>query len=259
LLAVDRVMASPIPTGGGFIEIAHGRVSVPAPATAELLTGIPLAESAVQAELTTPTGAAIAATLCESFGPLPAMAVERIGYGAGTRDLAEQPNVLRLLVGTSDHAASESSGGAAAGAGVLSDTVTLFETNVDDITGEAIGYCIERLWQAGALDVTTAAIAMKKNRPGVALSVMCHAADADKIETVLFRETTTLGVRRSEVRRRVLARRKTQVQTPYGPIDGVVADLPGGGEKFSPEYESCRKAAAEHGVSLGEIWKAVGR
>lgn len=259
LLGVDRVVASPIPTGGGFIQIAHGRVSVPAPATAELLTGIPLAASAVPAELTTPTGAAIVATLAESFGPLPAMAVERIGYGAGTRELAEQPNVLRLLVGTVADLSDEHPHSAAAGAGVSSETVTLFETNVDDITGEAIGYCIERLWQAGALDVTTTAVAMKKNRPGVAIAVMCHAADADKIETVLFRETTTLGVRRSEVRRRVLPRRKTQVQTPYGLIDGVVADLPGGGEKFSPEYESCRRAAAEHGVSLGEIWKAVGR
>ncbi|MEX2188745.1 MAG: nickel pincer cofactor biosynthesis protein LarC [Pirellulales bacterium] len=264
LLGVDRVLCSPVPTGGGFIEIAHGRVSVPAPATAELLTGIPLADSIVQAELTTPTGAAIVATLAESFGPLPAMAIEKIGFGAGTRELTEQPNVLRLLVGATTDVAGDSTSGLASGAattggGVMSETVTMFETNVDDITGEAIGYCIERLWQAGALDVTTTAIAMKKNRPGVALSVMCRAADADKIETVLFRETTTLGVRRSEVRRRVLARRKTQIQTAYGPIDGVVADLPGGGEKFSPEYESCRKAAAQHGVSLGEIWKSIGR
>jgi pyridinium-3,5-bisthiocarboxylic acid mononucleotide nickel chelatase len=257
LLGVDRIVASPIPTGGGQIEIAHGRVSVPAPATAELLTGIPIAESTIQSELTTPTGAAIVATLVESFGPLPAMAIERIGYGAGTRDLAEQANVLRLLVGNAAGTLATGGAGSAAAAAVLSETVALVETNLDDMTGEAIGHCIEKLWQAGAVDVTTTAITMKKNRPGVALAVMCHAADAEKIETILFRESTTLGVRRSEVRRRVLSRRKVQVQTKYGPVDGILAQLPGGGEKFSPEYESCRKVAAEHGVTLREVWRSV--
>lgn len=257
LLGVDRIVASPIPTGGGTIEIAHGRVSVPAPATAELLTGIPLAESSVQAELTTPTGAAIVATLAESFGPLPAMRIERIGLGAGTRELAEQANVLRLVVGEVDGGPMAASIGQAADGAVQCDTVTLIETNVDDMTGEAIGHCLERLWQAGALDVTTTAIGMKKSRPGVAISVMCRPEDASRIETILFRETTTLGVRRTEVRRRVLARRKVQAQTPYGTIDGIVAELPGGGEKFSPEYESCRIAAAAHGVTLAEVYKAL--
>jgi uncharacterized protein (TIGR00299 family) protein len=256
LLGVDRIVASAIPTGGGQIEIAHGRVSVPAPATAELLVGIPLAESPVQKELTTPTGAAIVATLVDSFGQLPAMKIERIGLGAGTRELAEQANVLRLVVGT---AAGEvaAAGDQQSSSAVQCDTVTLIETNLDDMTGEAIGHCIERLWQAGALDVTTAAIAMKKNRPGVALAVMCHAADAEAIETILFRESTTLGVRRSEVRRRVLARRKVQVQTKYGPVDGILAQLPGGGEKFSPEYESCKQVAAKHGVTLREVWRSI--
>lgn len=257
LLGVDRIVASAIPTGGGTIEIAHGKVSVPAPATAELLTGIPLAESSVQVELTTPTGAAIVATLAESFGPLPAMKIERIGLGAGTRELAEQANVLRLIVGEVESGQGAVDGGQTADSAVQCDTVTLIETNVDDMTGEAIGYCLEQLWQAGALDVTTTPIGMKKNRPGVALAVMCHPSDAERIETLLFRETTTLGVRRTDVRRRVLARRKVQVSSPYGEIDGVVADLPGGGEKFSPEYESCRKAAAEHGVSLAEVYKSL--
>jgi uncharacterized protein (TIGR00299 family) protein len=255
LLGVERLIVSPVPTGNGTIQIAHGRVSVPAPATAELLTGIPLAASPVQTELTTPTGAAIAVTLADSFGSLPPMLIERIGLGAGTRELSEQANVLRLLVGTVS--GTQRTLGDEPTSAVLWDTVTLIETNLDDMTGEAIGHCLEKLWQAGAFDVTTAPIGMKKNRPGVALAVMCHPADAESIEAILFRETTTLGLRRSEVRRRVLARRKVQTPTPYGLIDGVLAELPGGGQKYSPEYESCRKAAAAHNVSLSDIYRSL--
>ena len=178
---MDRLVASPVPTGSGRVRIAHGEVSIPAPATAELLRDIPLAESAIACELTTPTGAAILATLVDAFGPLPSMTNERIGDGAGQRDLDEQANLLRLLVG---EAAGQPPG----------DQVCVLETNLDDTSGELIGYCITRLWEAGALDVYTTAIQMKKNRPGVKLSLMCRAAQVEAMEAILFQETTTLGV-----------------------------------------------------------------
>jgi uncharacterized protein (TIGR00299 family) protein len=247
LLGVERIVASPIPTGRGFVTIAHGRCSIPAPATAELLTGIPLATSEVEAELTTPTGAAIAATLVESFGPVPPMRIGRIGYGAGTRELAEQPNILRLIVGT---AAEESPS---------LEQIWVVETNVDDASGELIGYCTSRLWEAGALDVYTTAIAMKKNRPGVVVTALCNAADIERIEAVLFRETTTLGVRRWPVNRRKLDRRKHEVQTPWGTIDGVLALMPGHPPSFSPEFETCRRVAEEKNVPLRVVIDAAAK
>ncbi len=247
LLGVERVFASPIPTGHGFVTIAHGRCSIPAPATAELLTGVPLAASEVEAELTTPTGAAIVATLVESFGPVPPMRFERIGCGAGTRELTEQPNILRLMVGT---AADETA---------ALEQIWIVETNLDDASGELIGYCTSRLWEAGALDVYTTAIQMKKNRPGVVLSVLCNAAEIERIEAVLFRETTTLGVRRWPASRRKLDRRRHEVMTLWGPIDGVLALLPGHPPSFSPEYETCRRIAEERNVPLRLVIEAAQR
>jgi len=244
LLGVERVVASAVPTGTGKVEIEHGILSVPAPATAELLTGIPLAESPVRCELTTPTGAAILATLAHSFGPMPSMVIERIGYGAGHRDLDEQPNVLRLFVGE----AVDAPGG---------EQVWVLETNLDDISGELIGYCTTRLWQAGALDVFTTAIQMKKNRPGVKLSVLCHAGDTDAIESILFQETTTLGVRRWPVSRNVLVRRSHRVVTEWGPIEGKLGWLGGSSPRFAPEFESCRRVASEHGVPLRAVYEAA--
>ncbi len=245
LLGVDRVVASAVPTGCGRVRIAHGEVSIPAPATAELLCGIPVAESAIEAELTTPTGAAILAALAERFGPVPSMTVRRIGYGAGQMDLPEQANVLRLILGeVADVAAEE-------------DAVCLVETNLDDTSGEVIGYACSRLWQAGALDVFTTAIQMKKNRPGITLSVLCRAADAPAMEDVLFRETTTLGVRRWPVARQVLARKTHRVATPWGEVEGKVGFPVDGPPRFSPEFESCRRVAAEHDRPLREVYDAA--
>ena len=246
LLGVERIVCSPVPTGTGFVEIAHGRCSIPAPATGELLTGVPLAESSVPFELTTPTGAAILAALVHSFGPVPAMKIERIGYGAGQRDLEEQPNLLRLLVGE-----ASTSGPADAG-----EQVWIVETNLDDISGELVGYTTTRLWEAGALDVYTTAIQMKKNRPGVMLSVLCNAADVQRIEAILFRETTTLGIRRWPVSRHKLRREAGQVSTPWGPVSGMIAWL-GETARFSPEFESCRKVADEQGVPLKAVYEAA--
>jgi uncharacterized protein (TIGR00299 family) protein len=246
LLGIERVVASPIPTGHGFIEIAHGRCSIPAPATAELLAGVPLAASQVEAELTTPTGAAIVATLVKEFGPPPPMTIQSIGYGAGQRDLKEQPNLLRVLIG-------QASGEAAI------EQLVMLETNLDDIPGEQIGYALELLMAAGALDVTTTAIGMKKSRPGVMLSVLCRPADVDKLEAIMFHETTTLGVRRVRVGRHALARESRRVGTPYGPVPGKLATLPGGAKRFSPEYEACRQIAAAKNVPLREVFEAAQR
>jgi len=246
LLGVDRIVASPVPTGTGYIKIAHGRVSVPAPATAELLRGIPLVETSINSELTTPTGAAILATVADSFGPLPGMRIETIGYGAGTAELREQANVLRLIVGESED-------------GLATDQIWVLETNLDDISGELIGHCTTKLAEAGALDVYTTAVQMKKNRPGVVLTVLCPALLVNKLEKIIFRETTTLGVRRWPVSRHKLERRPYQVETPWGPVAGKLAWIAGMPESFSPEYESCREVAEKHQVPLKDVFEAARR
>ena len=244
LLGAERLVASPVPTGCGTVTIAHGQCSLPAPATAELLRGIPLAESSVPCELTTPTGAAILATLADTFGPMPAMRIERIGYGAGSRELKQQPNLLRLLVGETTQSSP-------------TDRVWMLETNLDDLSGEMIGYCIGRLWDAHALDVYTTPIQMKKNRPGVKLSVLCRESDVDPLEHILFSETTTLGVRRWPLQRHVLARQKHTVQTPWGPVEGKVRWQTGHPPRFAPEFEACRRIAAEHEVPLRAVYEAA--
>jgi uncharacterized protein (TIGR00299 family) protein len=246
LLGVERIVASHVPTGTGFIEIAHGRCSIPAPATAELLQGVPLAASTVECELTTPTGAAILATLVESFGPLPAMTIERIGYGAGQKDLESQANLLRLLVGRSSDSQAD-------------ERLWIVETNLDDTSGEVIGHTIARLWEAGALDVYTTAIQMKKNRPGVTLTVLCPAEAVQAVEAILFRETTTLGIRRHEVSRRKLRRETQEVETPWGKVTGITAWLDDTTPRFSPEYESCRQLAEQKEISLREVYEAAQR
>ena len=241
LLGIDHVFASQIPTGHGFIQIAHGRTSIPAPATAEILAGVPLADADIQGELTTPTGAAIVKTLCQEFGPLPPMNIESIGYGAGQRDYDTHPNLLRMIVGVANDSFDM-------------DTVWLLETNLDDASGEVIGHAMDSLLAAGALDVYTTAIGMKKNRPGVLLSVLAPWAEADRLEQILFQQTTTLGIRRTRVARHVLPRSEHTVETPLGKIVGKLAQLPGGSVRFSPEYESARDIAETHNCSLSEVY-----
>jgi len=249
LLEIDRLFASAVPVGCGRIKIAHGECSVPAPATAELLRGIPLAESSVCAELTTPTGAAILGTLAEGFGPMPAMTVEQIGCGAGTRDLDQQANVLRLMVGEQADAGNDSAAG----------EVCMLETNLDDISGETIGYCTTLLWEAGALDVFTTAIGMKKGRPGIKLSVLCRPADVEQIEAILFAETTTLGVRRCTLRRNVLSREQHSVETCWGAVEGKVGWLRGDSPRFAPEFEACKRIALKHNVPLRTVYQTAQR
>ncbi len=249
LLGVERIVSSPVPTGTGFVEIAHGRCSIPAPATGELLRGIPLAPNHVEGELTTPTGAAILSTLVDDFGALPAMTISAIGYGAGQADFPH-PNLLRLLVGELDADDLRT---------VATDQIVLLETNLDDSTGEAIGHCAELLWKAGALDVATSALQMKKGRPGTLLSVQCQPVDAEKMAHILFQETSTLGLRRYSIDRMVLPRRTLQVPTKWGDIAGIAAQMPDGNERFSPEYAECRQIADKNKIRLAEVDAAARR
>ncbi len=244
LLGVERFEASPVPPGKGWVKAAHGKMSLPAPGTAELLKGVPLAESTVEMELTTPTGAAILTTVVEAFGPLPAMTIESIGLGAGTKDLGGQANLLRLFVGQVD-----TPGG--------SDRVWVLETNLDDLPGEVVGHATTLLMAAGALDAFLTPIQMKKNRPGVMVTVLCDRAQIPAMEEILFRETTTLGVRRYEVGRHKLRRQAAEVETPFGPVKGKLGWLDGRPPTFSPEYEDCARVAAAQGVPLRDVYNAA--
>jgi len=244
LLGVDHFEASPVPPGRGFIKAAHGRMPLPAPATAEILKGVPLAESTVEMEMTTPTGAAILATVAERFGPLPALTIDAIGLGAGTREVPEQANILRLFVGTVELPSAH-------------DRVWMLETNLDDLPGEVVGHAMVKLMEAGALDAFVTPIQMKKNRPGVMISVLCDDAKIPAVEEILFRETTTLGIRRYPVSRHKIKRREVRVETPFGTIRGKLGLLENRPPSFSPEYDDCARAAAERGVSLLEVYDAA--
>jgi hypothetical protein len=245
LLGAERCTSRSVPTGSGTVKCAHGIMPIPAPGTAELLRGVPLASSPIKAELTTPTGAAILTTLVQEWIEQPVMTVERIGHGAGRREFVEQPNLLRLFVGT----AAQTSPGASE-----TDQVWMLETNLDDLPAEVVGYCYELLFAAGALDVFSTPIYMKKNRPGVLLSVLAPEAVLPALEEVLFRETTTFGIRRYPVRRQKLQRRACTVETPWGPVQGKLGWREGQPAVFSPEYEDCARVARQHGVALREVY-----
>jgi pyridinium-3,5-bisthiocarboxylic acid mononucleotide nickel chelatase len=248
LLGLDRLICSPIATGKGKIKIAHGYVSVPAPATVEILKSIPLEKSEIEAELTTPTGAAIVSTLANDFGGLPAMSIQTIGVGAGTRELLEQANVLRLTIGTSTESDADE---------IRPETIQRLETNLDDVSGEVVGYCTELLMAAGAVDVYTTPIQVKKNRPGIIFSVLCHTENLAEIREILFRETGTLGIRHETIHRFVLQRELHKVTTPWGRIDGKLITQPDGSKTFTPEFESCKKAAIENQVTLQDVFSAA--
>lgn len=246
-LQIQRVVCSPVPPGSGTVKTMHGLLPVPAPATAQLLKGVPLRHLNVEGELVTPTGAAIATTLSEGFGPLPGMKVEAVGYGFGSKDYGI-PNFLRVFTGDSE-ALSDSYG---------HETVLVIETNLDDVTPEAAGYVMERLFLNKALDVFITPAHMKKNRPGWVISVICLPGQKDVILKVLFEETGTLGVRWREENRAVLDRRTEEADTPYGKIRVKVALSPGGVTlKASPEYEDCKKIALDKGIPLIKIYDAA--
>jgi pyridinium-3,5-bisthiocarboxylic acid mononucleotide nickel chelatase len=242
LLNVGEFTSRPVPTGHGTVKAAHGVMPVPAPATAALLKGVPLASSPIKSELTTPTGAAILTSVVSRWLESPVMRIESIGYGAGQKDFAEQANVLRLFVGTAVEPTSLK--------GYQSDEIWVLETNLDDVPGEVIGYCFDQLFAAGALDVFTIPIQMKKHRPGVLLTVLVDDQHLAAAEQVLFQETGTLGIRRHRTQRHKLHRTRHSVKTQWGEIAGKLGWREGERPVFSPEYEACAKIAREHRVPL---------
>lgn len=244
-LGIDAVEASAVPTGTGFIEIDHGRVSIPAPATAELLKGIPIAASDIPIELTTPTGAAILKATSRRFGSVPAMQIERIGYGAGTKDIPGQPNVLRLLVGSTEEAKPAYP--------VELDQVLALETNIDSSTGEDLADCVSRLFSAGAIDVFQTQCLMKKGRLGVQLTVLAASSRASDLEAILFTHGGTIGIRRQVVQRHKLHRQSVTVETSIGPVIGKCVWLPEGKWRFAVEYERAAELAAAHRISVTEV------
>ena len=247
-LAVDRFVCSPLNVGSGTVQCVHGVMPVPAPATLELLKGIPIYAGDVQKELVTPTGAAIVRELARSFEPYPLMTVEMVGYGAGTLDFAGYANVLRLAIGE----AISSSGSASATNDRPSSEVevVVLEANLDDLNPQVIGYMVEQLLAEGALDVFTTPVQMKKSRPGTLLTVLATPGGEQALRNLIFRESSTLGIRSRREKRHVLARRHETVQTPWGDVRIKVGSMAGSDSQIAPEYEDCRRIAAEHHVPL---------
>ena len=263
-LGVDEIVCSPLNVGGGTVECAHGVFPVPAPATVELLQGAPVFSSGVQAELVTPTGAAIVNTLARRFGAFPAMKVERAGYGAGSRNFAGQANLVRLTVGeTVDIPASSAEAGDGASpvstVEVAQDTVSVLEANLDDLNPQVFGYVMDRLLAEGALDVFGMPVQMKKNRPGMLLTVLAKPEDAEKLAKIVFDETSTLGVRRREERRQVLDRQWETVGTPWGEVRMKIASMNGAVTNYAPEYEDCRHIAEAKHVPLKSVMQEATR
>ena len=236
LLGVDAIYSSPLNVGSGTVNTEHGVLPVPAPATAELLTGKPIYSRGPALELTTPTGAAIAATLAKDFGPLPPMRISSTGYGAGDKDFPDHANVLRVLIGESTDARE-------------STTVAVLEANIDDSSPQVLGYAMERLLEAGALDVTLEYVLMKKNRPGTLVRVIAKPEDRETLAQLMFAETSTLGLRIYSAERRVQARRILEVETPHGQVRIKIST----DGSFAPEYDDCRKLALASGIPLKQI------
>jgi uncharacterized protein (TIGR00299 family) protein len=263
LLGVDNFYASPLRVGFGSINVAHGLMPVPAPGTAELLKGLPIYAGDIEGEFVTPTGAAIVAALCESVGAMPAMQMEKIGYGAGSRDPKDFPNALRIVLGEWDEArATEKAWQKRVPAGSAPSEkaarkILVIETNIDDMNPQAYGYVMERAFKLGALDVFLTPIQMKKDRPAVKLSVLCERKDFDALTELILRETTTLGLRYYKASRRTLERRMEMVETVYGQVRVKVAI---DGERLyhvQPEYADCANIAEKTGVSLLEVQAAA--
>lgn len=236
LLGVEHVSCSPVNVGSGSVKTEHGILPVPAPATANLLAGVPVYSRGPELELTTPTGAAVAVTLAEQFGVLPPMTIARTGFGAGGHDFQEHANVLRVILGEANGAPEAT-------------TVAVMEANIDDSNPQVLAYALERLMEAGALDVSLEPIVMKKGRPGNLLRVVAQPEDREKLAQIVFAETSTLGMRIHTAERRVQSRSFSEVETPHGKVRMKVA----GNGTYTPEYEDCRKLALESGIALKQI------
>jgi pyridinium-3,5-bisthiocarboxylic acid mononucleotide nickel chelatase len=236
LLGVDHIVCSPVNVGSGTVKTEHGILPVPAPATARLLTGVPIYARGPELELATPTGAAVAVTLAERFGVVPPMTISRTGFGAGGHDFVEHANVLRVILGEATSPSETTS-------------VVVIEANIDDLNPQVLAYAMERLLAVGALDVSLEAIVMKKGRPGNLLRVIARPEQREELAQIVFAETSTLGMRIHTAERRVQARNFVEVQTPHGKVRIKVA----GDGSYAPEYEDCRKLAQEQGIALKQI------
>ncbi len=241
LLGIQELFVSALPLGSGFAETAHGRIPIPSPATVSLLEGVPVFDSGLKYEMVTPTGAALAKGLAGSFGDMPPMVIRNIGYGAGKRDLPDRPNLLRIMIGD-----LQSEG--------KTDTVVILETNLDDINPEWLGYLMDRLFDAGALDVVFSPVQMKKNRPGVQVEIMGRPEQKDVLMEILFMESTTLGIRFRYSQRKVLKRSVTEIDSPWGKIRVKEVTNADGASFFMPEYEACRKIALKNKLPLKTIY-----
>jgi pyridinium-3,5-bisthiocarboxylic acid mononucleotide nickel chelatase len=249
-LGVDEIVCSPMNVGDGTVQCAHGTFPVPAPATLDLLKDAAVYSTGIEAELVTPTGAAIVKVLTKRFADFPEMKIEKCGYGAGSRDFPDHPNVLRLTIGES---AADFS------AKTACDTISVLEANLDDMNPQVFGYVMDRLMNEGALDAYGTPVQMKKNRPGILLSVLCKPEHAAKLAELIFAETTTLGVRQRDEVRQTLARRWENVRTPWGEVRIKIASMNGTVTNYAPEYEDCRKLASEHHVPLKTVMQEATR
>ena len=249
-LRVESILASPLNVGGGTVKCAHGVMPIPAPATLELLKGIPVYSGEVQKELVTPTGAAIVKTLAMEFCPLPRMKTERVGYGAGGRDFPHHSNVLRLIVGETTEVRLMPSGPSE---DPVCEEIVVLEVNLDDLSPQIIGYLTDQLLAEGALDVFTTPVQMKKSRPGTLLTVLANPEVEQNLREMIFRESTTLGVRSRLEKRHILARRHEPVQTQWGDVRIKIGSMSGSDSQFAPEYEDCRRIAGEHHVPLKTV------
>jgi pyridinium-3,5-bisthiocarboxylic acid mononucleotide nickel chelatase len=249
LLGIERFVSSALRVGSGMIEMAHGRFPIPPPAVAELLKNKPIYAGDIDGEFVTPTGAAIIAAVCEQFGPVPPMKIEATGYGAGSRTHEKFPNALRVFVGEAE------------GATGRDETLLMIETNIDDISPQVVGYVMDRAFDLGALDCYFTNTQMKKNRPGILLSLLCRPDEREKFLEMIFAETTTIGARSYEVTRRALARETVRVETQFGAIDVKVAFINNGTSNgvvnAMPEFEQCRAAAKKAGAPLREVQAAA--
>jgi uncharacterized protein (TIGR00299 family) protein len=245
LLGIAQFISSPLRVGAGMTEMAHGRFPIPPPAVAELLKDKPIYGGDIAGEFVTPTGAAIVSAVCAQFGPVPPMKIAATGYGAGTREHQGFPNVLRVLVGET-----------AAATGV-DENLLMIETNIDDLSPQIVGYVMDQALELGALDCYLTPTQMKKNRPGILLSILCRPAEREQFLQMIFKETTTIGARSYQVMRRALARETVRVETQFGPIDVKVASLNNGVVNAMPEFEQCQAAAKNASVALRAVQEAA--
>lgn len=243
-LGIGTACASSLPLGSGFVATAHGRIPLPAPATVALLRGIPVHDSGLKEELVTPTGAALVKGLVHSFGSLPPMVIEKVGYGVGSRNLADRPNLLRILIGQEHGGAHE-------------ETVVILESNLDDTNPEWLGFLMERLFEAGALDVVFSPGYMKKNRPAVLVQVMGKPQQKDQLMDLLFSESTTLGVRFHFTQRRILERSSVEMDSPWGRMKVKKVFRPDGSFHLLPEFEECRRIAKKKGVPMKDMYRWI--